>query len=87
MHDPHDKAAGERNLVVIDQYSGDVISSTRSAEVCCAERMLATNEAIHTGAVLGMPGRAIACIASITVPVQVMSGIFLWLRRRRAVVR
>ncbi len=87
MDDPRDKVAGERNLVVIDQYSGAVISSARSGEMSSPERMLAANEAIHTGAVLGTPGRAIACLASIIVPVQVMSGIFLWLRRRRAAVR
>ncbi len=87
MDYPRDKVAGERNLVVIDQYSGGVISSTRSGEMSSAERMLATNEAIHTGAALGMQSRAIACLASIIVPVQVMSGIFLWLRRRRAAGR
>jgi uncharacterized iron-regulated membrane protein len=77
-----DKVAGERNLVVIDQYSGEVMSLTRSGDLSSAERALAANEAIHTGAVLGMPGRIVAWIASIIVPVQVMSGVFLWLRRR-----
>jgi uncharacterized iron-regulated membrane protein len=81
---PRDKVAGERNLVVIDQYSGDVIALTRSGELSSAERILAANEAIHTGAVLGMPGRIVAWMASIIVPVQVMSGVLLWLRRRGA---
>jgi uncharacterized iron-regulated membrane protein len=86
LDNPRDKMAGERNLVVIDQYSGDVISLTRSAEMSSGERMLAANEAIHTGAVLGMPSRIVAWMASVILPVQVISGVFLWLRRRRGAV-
>jgi uncharacterized iron-regulated membrane protein len=83
LHDPRDTVAGERNLVVIDPYSGDVISSIRSGDMLSAERITAANEAIHTGEALGMPGRIVAWLASVIVPMQVLSGLLLWLRRRR----
>ena len=80
---PRDRVAGGHNLVTIDQYSGDVIFSTRSSDLSSAERILATNEAIHTGGVLGMPGRIVVWLTSVILPVQVVSGLWLWLRRKR----
>jgi uncharacterized iron-regulated membrane protein len=82
---PRDRVAGERNLVVIDEQSGRVISSTRSGQMSAAETILAANEAIHTGVALGTTGRIVAGLASVIVPVQVMTGILLWLRRRSGV--
>jgi uncharacterized iron-regulated membrane protein len=79
---PRDTVAGERNLITINPYNGSVISSTRSSDLSSSERILATNEAIHTGELLGMPGRIAVWLASVVVPVQVMSGWLLWLRRR-----
>ncbi|HEY6339645.1 MAG TPA: PepSY-associated TM helix domain-containing protein [Candidatus Sulfotelmatobacter sp.] len=83
LDDPQDRVAGARNLMVIDRCSGDVISSSRSSDLLLAERILAANEAIHTGEVLGMPSRILACLTSVAVPVQVISGLLLWLRRRK----
>jgi uncharacterized iron-regulated membrane protein len=78
-----DKVAGGRNLVAIDPYTGSVIFSTRSSDLSSTERILATNEAIHTGEVLGMPGRMAAWLTSVIVPVQVTSGLVFWLHRKR----
>lgn len=83
MDDPKDRVAGSRNLVVIDQYSGSVISLTRSGELSATERILATDEAIHTGEALGMTGRIVAWLTSIILPVQAISGLWMWLRRKR----
>ena len=80
---PRDRVAGGHNLVAIDQYSGGVIFSTRSSDLSSAERILATNEAIHTGGVLGMPSRIVVWLTSVILPVQVVSGLLLWLRRKR----
>jgi uncharacterized iron-regulated membrane protein len=80
---PDDRVAGGRNLVAIDQYSGGVISASRSSDLSSNERILATNEAIHTGEVLGMPSRIVVWLTSVLLPVQVMSGLLIWLRRRR----
>ena len=83
---PRDRVAGGHNLVTIDQYSGGVIFSTRSSDLSSAERILATNETIHTGGVLGMASRIVVWLTSVILPVQVISGLLLWLRRKRHAV-
>jgi len=80
---PGDRVAGGRNLIAIDQSSGTVIFSTRSSDLSSSERILATNEAIHTGEVFGMASRILAWLTCVIVPVQMMSGLVLWLRRKR----
>jgi uncharacterized iron-regulated membrane protein len=42
---------------------------------------MATNEAMHTGSILGMPTRIIAALVSILLPLQVVSGLLIWIRR------
>jgi uncharacterized iron-regulated membrane protein len=82
---PGDRVAGGRNLVAIDPFNGRVIFSTRSSDLSSSERILATNEAIHTGEVFGTPSRIVAWFACVVVPVQLISGLLLWLRRKRHV--
>jgi uncharacterized iron-regulated membrane protein len=83
---PQDRAAGERNVVVLDPYHGSVVSLSRSSDLSRAERLLAMNEAIHTGSILGMPSRIAVWLASIMVFVQASSGLIMWLYRKRFVM-
>lgn len=83
LDDPKDRVAGGHNQVAIDQYSGRIISLTRSSGLSVSERILATNEAIHTGEALGMPSKIVVWLTSVLLPVQVMSGVMIWLRRKR----
>lgn len=78
-----DQVAGERNLVVVDPYDGSVLSISRSSQLSRGDRALATNEAIHTGSIWGMPSRIVACVASVIAPVQLGSGVIVWLQRKR----
>lgn len=82
LDDPHDKVAGGRNLITVDPYTGSVILSTRATELSAGERILAANEGIHTGEVLGMPTRILMWLTSVIVPVQVVSGLLLWWRQK-----
>jgi uncharacterized iron-regulated membrane protein len=82
---PRDRVTGRHNLITIDPYSGNVISTIRSSDLSPVERSLATNEAIHTGVALGIPTRIVAWLTSMIVPVQVVSGLLLWLRRKSRV--
>lgn len=84
LDDPGDRVTGGHNLIVIDEYSGDVISSTRSSDLSAAQRILAANEAIHRGDVFGMPTRIALWLTCVMVPVQVISGLLLWLRGRNS---
>jgi uncharacterized iron-regulated membrane protein len=79
---PRDRVTGGRNLIAIDQYAGSVISSTRSSELSVGERILATNESIHTGEILGVPTKILMWLTSVVAPVQVISGLLVWWRRR-----
>lgn len=83
MFYPHDRTTGSRNVVAIDPFDGSVVSLNRSADLSRGDWILAVNEAIHTGAILGLPGRIIASLASLIVFVQASSGAFIWLYRKR----
>jgi uncharacterized iron-regulated membrane protein len=80
---PQDRVAGEDNLVALDPYYGDVVSLSRSSELSLGDRLLAMNEAIHTGNVFGMPSRIVVWLASIMVFVQACSGLIMLLYRKK----
>jgi uncharacterized iron-regulated membrane protein len=80
---PQDRISGARNLLTVDPYSGNVLFSSQSKDLSARERVLATNEAIHTGDILAMPSRIIASLASAILPLQALSGLLMWLRRNK----
>lgn len=80
---PQDRVAGEDNLVALDPYYGDVVSLSRSSELSLGDRLLAMNETIHTGSILGMPSRIAVWLASIMVFVQAFSGLIMLLYRKK----
>jgi uncharacterized iron-regulated membrane protein len=59
---------------------------SRSNDLSRGERLLAMNEAIHTGSIFGMPSRIAAWLASIMVFVQASSGLIMWLCRKRIIM-
>jgi uncharacterized iron-regulated membrane protein len=85
MLNPHEQIAGDRNLVVLDRYQGKILSLTRSSDLSRGERILAGNEAIHTGSAFGMSSRIAVWLASMTVFVQASSGLILWLYRKKII--
>jgi uncharacterized iron-regulated membrane protein len=78
-----DRIAGSRNLVALDPKDGSVISLSRSADLSRGDWLLAANEAVHTGEILGLPTRILAFLASTVVVVQALSGAFIWLYRKK----
>ena len=82
---PNETIASGQNMIAIDQYSGSVISSTRSTDLLLEKRILATTEAVHTGEIFGMPSKIIMWLASLLLPVQVISGLLMWLRRNNVI--
>ena len=79
LSNPQDRVTGGANLVALDPYDGSVVSLSRSSDLSRRDRVLAMNEAIHTGSILGMPSRIVVWLASTMVFVQVCSGLFMWL--------
>jgi uncharacterized iron-regulated membrane protein len=80
---PKDRVAGSRNFVALDPSDGAVVSLSRSADLSRGDWILAANEAIHTGSILGIPTRVLASLSSLIVFVQALSGAFIWLHRKR----
>jgi uncharacterized iron-regulated membrane protein len=78
---PRDRIAGGRNSVSIDPWTGNVISSSLSTDMSLGERIMAANEGIHTGDVFGRPSKIAVSLTSALLPIQVMTGLMIWLRR------
>ena len=83
MRFPEDHSDNGGSVVLIDQFSGKTLDvvSTRSNS---AERVLVLNRAIHTGAIGGGTGRLLAALASLTLPLQAITGTCLWWAKRRS---
>ena len=79
------RIAGERNSFAVDPRSGKIISADLSTDLTATERFMVVNEAVHTGNLLGMPSKLIVALAGILLPVQAVSGLVMWLRRRKIV--
>ncbi len=67
----------------IDAVTGRVISSDRYADKTFGERVLAGVLDIHRGAILGWPGKLAFMLAAAMMPLFVVTGLLLYLSRRR----
>ena len=79
-----DLTPGGRSRVLIDSYSGAVMSADSSRTAPGGRRVETTNRAIHTGDIFGWPSKIVMSVASIMAPVQLLTGVMLWVRRKRA---
>jgi uncharacterized iron-regulated membrane protein len=79
------RIAKDRNSISIDPWSGEIIATNLSTDLSMRERLMARNQAIHVGEILGAPSRIIVALVSILLPVQAVSGVIVWLRRTRIV--
>ena len=82
LQSSNDGIGSGRNVVALDPF-GNLVSVTRSGDLSTGERILGINQALHTGVILGMPGRVAVALASAMVMLQVSSGVLLWRRRTR----
>jgi uncharacterized iron-regulated membrane protein len=78
---PEDLTPGGRSRIMIDAYGGRVLWAEGSRSAPAGTRMVIANRAIHTGDLLGMPGKTLMSLASLMVVVQAWSGLVMWLRR------
>jgi uncharacterized iron-regulated membrane protein len=67
--------------VTIDPYSGRVLLVSSGANLSFDQRLFAANEAVHTGDVFGVVGRALMALAGIMVLPQAVSGLAMWWKR------
>jgi uncharacterized iron-regulated membrane protein len=76
------RIGGDRNSVSIDPRSGQIVSAKLASGLTFQQRFMTANQAIHTGSILGMATRIAAALTGLFVPLQAVSGLVLWLRRR-----
>lgn len=65
-----------------DQFTGRIIKTNRFEEKDGGEKLKAMNYDIHTGAILGFPGKVFAFIASLISASLPVTGFILWYGRR-----
>lgn len=80
---PEDRTPGGRSLVVIDSYTGRVMFAEGSRTAPGGRRVEILNRAVHTGDIFGLPSKIVMSLASLMAPVQLVTGLMLWVRRKR----
>jgi len=84
MKFPEDRTPVGRSRVLLDPYTGAVISAvnTRTAPLAFKIGRLWIRE-IHTGDILGWPTRVLACVMSLILPIMAITGILIWWNHSR----
>lgn len=77
---PEDRTPGGRSQVMVDPYTGKALWAQGSRTAPAGARLVNANRAIHTGDIFGIPGKAVASLASLMAVVQVISGWMMWWR-------
>jgi uncharacterized iron-regulated membrane protein len=81
MIEHHFMRSDVERVVTIDPYSGEALFVSSAADLSFAQRLFAANEAVHTGTVFGVMGRALMALAGIMVLPQAVSGFMMWWKR------
>lgn len=78
---PGDDSPAGRNWVVLDQFSGNVISTSRTAPIGFLY-VQGWNRGVHTGDILGWPSKIVAFIASLSVAFLAVTGPLIWILKK-----
>jgi len=66
-----------------DQYSGKLLNRKNYDDQNAGEKLIGMNYDIHVGAILGLPGKIIAFIASLVAASLPVTGFMIWLNRKK----
>ncbi len=84
---PDDETYWQTDYRYFDQYSRKELSVDhiygRSGEASVADNLLRMNYDIHTGAIIGLPGKFLAFFASLVVATLPITGFYIWWGRRK----
>ncbi len=70
---------------MLNPYTGSILFAEGSRGAPAGTRLVTANRAIHTGDILGIPGKILVSLASLAALAQVLTGLTMWLKRRRPV--
>lgn len=73
-------------IVSLNPWSGEVLDISRPANPSLADQLIATNEALHTGALFGWPGRVIMALVGLLLLPQMLTGLMMFGKRMRITV-
>jgi sulfite reductase (NADPH) flavoprotein alpha-component len=78
---PHDRAFG---TMKIDVANGEIIAREPYSELPAGRRFIASMFPLHSGSFFGTPGRIAVALAALLLPFFAVTGIWLWILRRRS---
>ena len=77
---PHERASSTLRTTI----DGAALADERYERLPAGRRAMAAIFPLHSGAIVGAPGRALMAIASLLMPLFFVTGVWLWLARRNA---
>jgi uncharacterized iron-regulated membrane protein len=83
MKFPEDRTPAGRSHVAIDAANGSVQWVENSRTAPATTRLWNLNRPLHTGDIFGWPTRLLACLASLAMALQAISGVWMWWPRRK----
>lgn len=78
---PEDGSPAGRSVVFLDRFSGNVLAVHNARTGTWLERYGNLQLSLHTGAIGGLPGKAVAFLVCIALILQIASGYVLWWKR------
>lgn len=83
LNNARGKIYNKHNTYQISQYTGEVLDSNLWKEKNTGEKLQEANYNIHVGAILGLPGKIIAFFASLIAASLPITGLKIWLGRKK----
>lgn len=80
---PEDRTPAGRSRVYVDQHTGGVLAVENTRTAPPGTRLLNLKRSLHTGDIFGAPTQALYFLISLAIPAQVLSGVLIFLQRRR----
>lgn len=84
MKYPEDRTPGGRSRVVLDQYSGRVLTLLNTRTAPTGTRFINIKRSLHTGDIFGGVTQALYFVTCLMLAGQVITGILIWLRAKPA---
>ncbi len=76
------KSSFRSDLVRYDQHTGTLLQETAFSDKNNGEKLRALNYDIHTGSIIGFPGKVIAFLASLVAASLPVTGFLIWFGRK-----
>ncbi|MEM9594339.1 MAG: PepSY-associated TM helix domain-containing protein [Acidobacteriota bacterium] len=83
LFDPRDLADYGQRSVYVDMGSGEVVGDSHRAVGSAGDVFVALQFPLHSGKILGWPGRILIALTGLVICALVITGFVLWLRRAR----